>query len=166
MWAGSRGQHLTLLSAGWMRWRASKSRPSRTDDDLAVDDASGQERPQRIRHLGEVARERTVVAATQLDLVAVAEDQAPEPVPLRFEEEVAGPGRSGRLRQHGPERRHHGELHITPARRARRCVVSEEPVEEAIRVVVDRPGRGWLAEAVGRPHRPGTPPAGRSSRRR
>ena len=54
-------------------------------DDLAVDDASlRQRRKQRFEQLGEVAGERALVAAGELDLVAVAEDDAAEAVPLRL----------------------------------------------------------------------------------
>src|SRR4051794_19260247 len=53
------------------------------DHDLAVQcEASGGQCPERADQLGEVARERSLVAAPQVDLLAVAEDQAPEPVPL------------------------------------------------------------------------------------
>src|SRR3954451_9405421 len=57
------------------------------DDDLAVQcEPSGGQCPERADQLGEVARERSLVAAAQVDLLAVAEDQAPEPVPFRLVE--------------------------------------------------------------------------------
>src|SRR6476661_7818124 len=55
------------------------------DDDLAVDDATlGQGGAQRVEQLGEVAGERALVAAGQLEVVAVAEHDATEAVPLRL----------------------------------------------------------------------------------
>ena len=60
------------------------------DHDLAVDHATlGQVGAQRLDELGEVARERLLVAAADLDVVAVAEDDGAEAVPLRLVEEVA-----------------------------------------------------------------------------
>ena len=66
---------------------ASKSSPSAPDDDdLAVDDAAlGQRGGERGDELGEVAVHRLLVAALQQDLVAVAEDQRAEAVPLGLE---------------------------------------------------------------------------------
>ena len=52
---------------------------------LAVEHAPLRQLPlDRLDQLGEVARQRLGVAAGQLHLVAVAEHDAPEPVPLRF----------------------------------------------------------------------------------
>ena len=66
-------------------------------EDLAVQDAAvGELLAHRRRDLGEVAGERLGVARRQLDLVAVLEDDAAEPVPLRLERQavaVASPGR-------------------------------------------------------------------------
>ena len=60
------------------------------DDDLAVDDTIiRQSGEQRIVQVREVAVERTQVAALDVDLVAAPEDDGPEPVPLRFEDEAA-----------------------------------------------------------------------------
>ena len=54
-------------------------------DDLAVDDAALRQLPlHRLDDVGEVARERALVAAAELDLVAIAEHQRPEAVELRF----------------------------------------------------------------------------------
>ena len=52
---------------------------------------SGSSARSAVDHLGEVAGQRPVVAAAQLDLVAVAEHQAAEPVPLGLEQQPAGP---------------------------------------------------------------------------
>ena len=73
---------------------ASKSSPAvGGDDDLAVEDAAlGQLGLHRLDELGEVAGHRPLVAAAELDLVAVAEDDAAEAVPLRL---VRGARRDG-----------------------------------------------------------------------
>src|SRR3712207_7850397 len=56
--------------------------------DLAVDHAPlGQPFLDRADHLGEVAGQRPLVAAAQLHLVAVPEDDAAEAVPLRLRSE-------------------------------------------------------------------------------
>ena len=88
-------------------------------DDLAVDDASLGQRVEQLRdQLREVAVERALVAARQLDLVAVTEDDAAEAVPLRLvEQAVSRRDRPRQLRQHRQDRRHHRELH--PAKSAR-----------------------------------------------
>ena len=60
------------------------------DHDLAVDDAPfGQVGLDRLDDLGEVAGHRLLVARADLDLVAVAEDDRAEAVPLRFERQRA-----------------------------------------------------------------------------
>ncbi len=83
-------------------------------DDLAVDDAPlGQRRPQGLHELGEVAGDRAFLAAGEVELVAVAGDDASEPVPLRLERPVvAGRDLPGELRQHrldrqGDRQHHH-----------------------------------------------------------
>ena len=86
------------------------------DDDLAVDDDLWREfAAQRIDELREVAGEWTLVSAAEHDFVAVAEHDAPEAVPLRFEDEfgAAGQGVEGAhaLRQHRRHRRHHRQVH-------------------------------------------------------
>src|SRR5918994_1678067 len=80
---------------------------------LAVDHAApGQFGSQRRDHLGEVAVQRPVGAAPQLDLVAVAKHDAPESVPLRLVEQALAPRHLvhglGQHRLHG---RYQGELH-------------------------------------------------------
>src|SRR3954471_15114949 len=61
--------------------------PVRRDHDLAIDDATlRQARLQRVGELGKVAIERLEVTTLDQDLVAVAEDDRPEAVPLRLEQ--------------------------------------------------------------------------------
>ena len=88
--------------------------PGRTrHDELAVHDAAlGQGGLQRRRELGEVAGEGALVPAPQLHLVAVAEHDAPEAVPLGLEQPSL-PDREvgGRLGQHRSERRHDRQSH-------------------------------------------------------
>ena len=79
-------------SAGWIRsWRVSNSRrgPIETNSSPSSDAPLRQLLPDRRHHLGEVARQRLGVARGQLHLVAVAEDQASEAVPLGLEGEPA-----------------------------------------------------------------------------
>ena len=80
------------------------------NEHFAVDDASlGKVRLHRGDHLGEVAREWTFVATAELDLVAVAEHDAAEAVPLRLvEPAVALRQLVGRLREHRRDGRHDG----------------------------------------------------------
>ena len=125
------------------------------DDDFAVEHASGRElAPQRLDQLGEVAGEGLLVAAAQLDLVPVAEDDAAEAVPLRLVVQPVALGElAGQLGQHRRDRWHHGErqrprLRLRSARRgrgrARSCVRGRRP----------RPGvrRHWqpIDDALGR----------------
>ena len=83
------------------------------DDDLAVDHALlGQVRLHRGDDLGEVAGQRPLVAAAELDLVAVAEDDAAEAVPLRLVEQPVAGGQLGRgLGQHRLHRREQRQIH-------------------------------------------------------
>ena len=79
--------------------------PSRTQ-------RSGQRGPERLGQLGEVAVERLEVAALDVDLVAVAEDERAEAVPLRLEQPaVAGRQAVGRLGEHRLERGLEGQAH-------------------------------------------------------
>src|SRR5207248_10981722 len=84
------------------------------DDDLAVEDAAGGNLASgRLAELREVAVERPLLAALQVWLAAVPEDEAAEAVPFRLVEPVlAGGNVLGPLRQHGVERRtdHRGTL--------------------------------------------------------
>src|SRR3954453_4363003 len=89
------------------------------DDDLAVQcEPSGGQCPERADQLGEVARERSLVAAAQVDFLAVAEDQAPEPVPFRLVEVSPPRELSLEAGEHRRQRRSHGERHalLVPAR--------------------------------------------------
>ena len=81
------------------------------DDDLAVDHATlRQVAPDGLDHLGEVARHRPLLAAADLDLVAVAEHDRAEAVPLRLVE-LAGRDRGHGLGQHRRDRRQHRQVH-------------------------------------------------------
>ena len=88
--------------------------------ELAVDHcAVGEPGPHGLEQLGEVACERSFVAAAEHDLVAVAEDDAPESVPFglvdqvhqrEFVEAVTA------LANIGLTGGYHGELHGAPRR--------------------------------------------------
>ena len=89
------------------------------DHDLAVDDgARRQALACRRDHLGEVARHRAGVATADLDLVAVAEHDRAEAVPLGL---VERPGWEvgADLRQHRRDRRHDGQPHPPMMTRSR-----------------------------------------------
>ena len=78
---------VTRDAAGWMRCcSASKSSPSPVAITISPSTThrSGSSARERLDQLREVAGHRLLVAAADLDLVAVAEDQRPEPVPLRL----------------------------------------------------------------------------------
>ena len=79
----------------------------RRDHELAVEhDLIGKLREERLPQLREVAQERLLVAALEVELVAVAEHDAAEAVPLRLVREVGRAGHvTGKLGQHGFERR-------------------------------------------------------------
>ena len=65
------------------------------------DAALGQVREQRLDELGEVASERPLVPAAELDLGAVPKDDAAKAVPLRLVDETVALGHlAGELRQH------------------------------------------------------------------
>ncbi len=83
------------------------------DDDLGVHHAALRQLLLHRGHdLGEVAGHRALVAAAELDLVAVAEHDAAEAVPLRLVEEARAVGHVlHRLGQHRGHRRHHGQVH-------------------------------------------------------
>ena len=85
--------------------------------DLAVDDAPlGQVLLHRRHDLREVAGERLLSAAGQLDLITVAEHDAAEAVPLGLVQEPAlhaglGGDPLDRLGEHGGQRRLQREVH-------------------------------------------------------
>src|ERR671919_1575362 len=82
-------------------------------DDLAVDDDPvGQVRLDRLDQLREIPGHRPLVAAADLDLLTVAENDRAEPVPLRLEREVALRDLGDRLCEHRLDRRHHGQTHV------------------------------------------------------
>ena len=86
-------------------------------DDLAVEHAARRQvRLQCLHQFGEVAGHGLAVAAADLHLVAVPENDGPEAVPLRFEAPFRagvrdfGQGADG-FGQHGRDRGHHRQLH-------------------------------------------------------
>ena len=81
------------------------------DHDLAVDDRARREvAPDGLDHLGEVAGHRPLLAAADLHLVAVAEHDRAEPVPLGLVE-LPGRDRGHRPGQHRRDRGHDGQVH-------------------------------------------------------
>ena len=87
---------------------ASKSSPPRPamTTSPSSDAALGQGGAQRVRQLREVAIERLQVAGLDVDLVAVAEDDRAEAVPLGLEQPAVAIGQPvGRLGQHRLDRR-------------------------------------------------------------
>ena len=111
-------------SAGCMRsCSASKSRPLSPTMTISPSSTnrSGNAVAQRLDQLGEVAGQRPVVAAAELDLVAVAEHDAAEAVPLRLVEHGPTVGNLvdavHRLRQHRLHGRHDRQLHRAHATR-------------------------------------------------
>ena len=93
------------------------------DDDLAVDDAAvGQRVGEHRQQLREISVERLLVAARELDVVAVTEDDAAEPVPLRFVQHAIGVGdRARQLGEHrfdrGLDRQAHARRSLMPVAR-------------------------------------------------
>ena len=92
--------------------RLEVERPVPGDDDLAVEDAPLRERrPERLGELREVAIERLQVARLRVDLVAVAEDDRPEPVPFGLEQPAVAVGQAvDRLGEHRFDRRFDGQV--------------------------------------------------------
>ena len=83
------------------------------DDELAVEhDPVGELLEQRLAQLGEVAQQRLLVARLQIEVVAVAEHDAAEAVPLRLVRHLARRRHlAGELGEHRLERRAHGKGH-------------------------------------------------------
>jgi hypothetical protein len=83
------------------------------DHELAVEHAARRQlRAERLAQLGEVAVERLLVAALEQQLVAVAEHEHAEAVPLRLEDPARAVGqRVDALGEHRQDRRVDGELH-------------------------------------------------------
>jgi hypothetical protein len=124
---GGFGQHADAAVGGMdpllERLELEPSQLSVGDHDLAVDDGSlRQVRRDRLHDLGEVAGHRPLVAAADLHLVVVAEDDRAEPVPLGLVAERAGRDLLDRLREHRGHGRHDGQTHptILPDRRPSR----------------------------------------------
>src|SRR4051812_49483268 len=84
------------------------------DDDLSVEDAAlGNLTGERLDQLREVTVERLQLAALQIGLAAIAEDETAESVPFRLVEEVVPAGEVlGQFRQHGLDGRlqHAGDV--------------------------------------------------------
>src|SRR5207248_4937020 len=124
------------------------------DDDLGVEDAAGGNlASERLAELREVAGERPLLAALQVWLAAVPEDEAAEAVPFRLVEPVlAGGNVLGQLRQHGVERRtdHRGTLASWNRAQPSSCLL------DRVTSTRDR----WSG-AVPPLHRPRRAPAGR-----
>ena len=81
------------------------------DDDLPVDDAAlGQVGRHGGNDLWEVSSHRPLVAAAELDLVAVAEHDRAEAVPLGLDEPDVRDRRHG-LGEHRRDGWHHGQAH-------------------------------------------------------
>jgi hypothetical protein len=82
------------------------------DHDLGVDHTAGRELAAgRLNDLGEVAGHGPLLAAAQLDLVAVAEHDGAEPVPFGLEAPGPVGQRGDRPGQHRGHRRHHRKIH-------------------------------------------------------
>ncbi len=83
------------------------------DDELPVDDsARGKRFEERRLELGKVAVQGLEVAALQVPLVPVPEDQDPEAVPLRLEDPGVAFGKSiDELREHGLDGRRKRKFH-------------------------------------------------------
>jgi hypothetical protein len=81
-------------------------------DDLAVDNGPGRQAFQyRGDQLGKVPGHRTLVAAADLDLIAVAEDDRPEAIPFRLIAQLALRDLLHGLGEHRGNGRHHGQVH-------------------------------------------------------
>ena len=133
--------------------------------DLAVDHRALREvGHHRVDDLGEVPGHRPLVAAADLHLVAVAEDDRAEAVPLRLVE-LAGGDIGCRLGQHRLHGRHHGQVHPAILPVPVTAQTAEPPgsrVRGRRRVRCGSPRRSW--------RRPGTGPSptccpGRATRR-
>src|SRR5665213_963916 len=130
------------------------------DHDLTVDDATvGQVGPQRVHQLGEVPGKGLFVAAAQHHVVAVAEDDAPEAVPLRLVVQ-AFPFRqfTGQLGEHRCHRRHDREDHgrmvpggVGRARSYAPCPAVQARKPSSGRVFITRSGGTFTRAACSHP---------------
>ena len=123
----------TRDSAGWIRSSSASnsSAPSRAiTTSPSSTQRSGSWALSGLGELGEVAVEGLEVPALRVDLVAVAEDEGPEPVPLGLEQPAVavGQGAAG-LGEHGLDRGLEGESHArTIARRESRQAGASAPI--------------------------------------
>src|SRR5436190_10791304 len=98
----------------------------RRDHQLAVEHDLGRQLfEQRFTELREVAHERLLIPALEIEVVAVAEQDAPEAVPLRLVQQIGCRRHVSRqLREHRLERRSNGQGHepklVEESRRATR----------------------------------------------
>ena len=108
------------LCAGWIRLSsASKSSPPGPAMTISpsTTQRSGQLVAERLDELREVAGDRPLVAAPQLQVLAVAEHHGAKPIPLRLVEHVVARGQlAGELREHRRDRGHHRKAHHLAAR--------------------------------------------------
>ena len=117
------------------------------DEDLAVEHAPlGQLLQGRVHELGEVAGQRLGVATGELHLVAVAEHDRAEAVPLRLEAQATELLRIGHalhgLGEHRLDGWHHGQVHEAEASAAIAAAPSRSP-----RVARAGPPRGLVSLA-------------------
>src|ERR1700733_4798504 len=85
------------------------------DDDFAVERATSRQlRPQRLHQFRKVTVERLFIAALDLNLIPVAENQRTEPIPLRFEDPRFPGGQVvDSLSEHRQNRRIDGKVHAS-----------------------------------------------------
>ena len=125
------------------------------DDHLAVDDAALRQRgPERVGELREVAVERLEVARLRVHLVAVAEDDGAEPVPLGLEQPAVALGQAvDRLGQHRFDRRGDGQVEghrpsvgegVSPGDRSKAALARSRPRFQANGVWY----AGWASVAL------------------
>src|SRR6516164_11484383 len=83
------------------------------DNDFPVEYATrGQRLLQGLKQIGEVAVQRLLIAALDVDFVAVAKDQGSESIPLGLEDPVVSGGQLvNPLGEHGQNRRIYGKIH-------------------------------------------------------
>ena len=106
---------LTRDAAGWRRsCSASKSSPPSRAITISPSSTQrgGSAAASGVDQLGEVALERLLVAALDVDLVAVAKDERAKAVPLRLEQPAVAVGQVGdALGEHRRNRRRDGQAH-------------------------------------------------------
>src|SRR5690349_5138407 len=114
------------------------------DHELTVEHATVRElRQHRLAQLGEVAQQRLRIAALQVQLVAVAEHDATEAVPLRFVQQFAfGRQLTRELREHRVDGRRDRQRHRAPttdATTSSSATSVRSPVARSLRSTTPRP---------------------------